>query len=118
MKQYDLFSAIAVAVNQEDVGGEQLKEEGMKAALDAAGMQWRANAIWKLKNLCLDQEYVCADDMDGYENPKHKNAMGGLFREASSRGWIEPSGLPDSKSKIPRKHSRKIPIWKSLLHND
>jgi hypothetical protein len=84
--QYDLFSAIAIAYNQADIGGEELANQGIEAALEATGDEWRERALREIKHLFLSKKRVTADDMEGNGDPAHQNAMGGIFKPPPGDG--------------------------------
>lgn len=105
------FSAHAVETNKQDLGGEQLGNEGIEAALAACSEDWMKDALRELKRLCTVHGTITADmlSLEG-----HPQAIGGLFRIAKANKWIKSTGQY-TRSKNPSRHSAVIQIWKSLL---
>jgi hypothetical protein len=109
------FSASAVAANQTEVGGKQLKEEAIERGWTHAGDGWRAEATKALRLICETRETFTADDLDEVmRRAREPRAVGGLLQSGQSRGWCVPTDefVP---SALARRHGRRIPTWRSLL---
>jgi len=115
------FSQSAKDSNIADSTGSDLADEGIQAAMDNANEKWKADVLEILRYLSITHREFNADDLarimktDGVPNT-HPNAIGGLFREANKRNWCKKTDKY-VKSKVPKKHSRILLIWESLLHD-
>lgn len=72
--------------------------------------------------LARGQHEITSDDVHalmvarGVSEPTHPNAWGAAFRKAATQGLIEDTGRA-VKSARPEAHSRRIPVWRSLIYN-
>lgn len=80
----DLFSAIARANNISDCEAEQLAENGIQRALEAANALLIAKALIRLQNLAETQQYINADM---FEDLRLGNALGAVFRMGLKNEW-------------------------------
>jgi len=112
------FSDIIKLQADKDYTGEYLKEEGMEAAMNGAKREWKASVLKCIRDLAERMEVFTADDL-AWEMEKqnvpdlHPNAKGGLINIAVRQKWMFRDGY--TKSRIPKKHQRIMPIYRSLL---
>ena len=95
--------------------GETLRDAALEQVLDNAGENWQAAATHLIQGMFAGQE-VLAEDWrllcrEHGINPHHPNAWGGLTNSLLRAGVIIDTGRL-SKSKDPRSHARRQPIWK------
>lgn len=105
------FSKTAAKTNKQDVGGEELANNGIRAAMSNVSKEWREDAMKKLEDLLRAKEFVTADDL---HLVGHRHAIGGIFRWASSEELCEFSGV-FAKSTNPTRHAGMVRVWKSLI---
>jgi len=95
--------------------GEKLRDAGIAQVLENAGDNWQAAATQLVQDLLSGQEVLAEDwrllcEQHGIV-PHHSNAWGGLTNSFVRAGVIVDTGRL-SKSKDPRSHARRQPIWK------
>lgn len=95
--------------------GEQLRDAAVSQVLENAGDCWKSAATQLIQDALSGQEVLAEDwrllcEQHGIQ-PHHPNAWGGLTYSLLRAGVIVDTGRL-SKSKDPRSHARRQPIWK------
>lgn len=117
-KQYDLFSAIQIATNQQDVGGLELKQEALSRVLASADPKWIVDALKVIMTVCEEHEEFSTNDLwPLLPHIKEPRALGAVLTIAAQRMYCRKTDRYEP-SNIPRQHRRPISLWQSLICND
>jgi|688.fasta_scaffold584454_2 hypothetical protein len=97
--------------------GEQLRDQGIKTVVANAGDCWLEQATDLIQTRLAGQEVLAETfrELCEQENirPHHHNAWGGLTNRLVKQGVLIDTGRI-AKSKCPRSHARRQPIWKVI----
>ena len=92
------------------------KQAAMARCLGAVTMEWRAEAIIAVRELCRRQAEFTADDLDEVAKLTHeKRAIGPLLKEAQVMGYCVPTDRYRN-SKLVSCHSRPKRVWASCVY--
>ena len=96
--------------------GDELKEHGMRAALNAAShgvdADWTRRALAVADRLILHRgEFTSEDITDEAGLPVHRNATGALINGLARKGRIYRVGF--RKGTRDSQHSRQIAVWRA-----
>lgn len=121
--QMDFFGddvSYRVSKRRKKPSGKQLKERGMKRAVDHAGKNWKhavLNAIreWRANWSEEGRKYAFEDirlhlSEIGISQPPHVNAWGGICRSAVNAGIIRATG-EYRLAKLPAAHARVVRLY-------
>ena len=97
--------------------GRRERDAGMAKVMGKAGESWRDNAIQLIRERLsgrevLAEEFRAVCEAEGVR-PHHCNAWGGLTVALVKAGVIEDTGRVE-KSRDPRSHARRQPVWRVL----
>lgn len=107
--QVTIFEAIAEADE-----GRRLRDDGMRTALHASDIRWKAAAESALSDLAASGVDFTADDLrarvDTLAAPE--KALGAIFGAAARRGLIECIGITTSSR--PQRHGGLLRVWRGV----
>lgn len=114
------FSAQMIQSNLFDFTARERTDEAIERAETHADPQWSMYARVCLKSICELKHSFTVDDLchalSRYDVETHNtSALGAIMRHGAKMGWMKKTE-EYTKSKIPAKHMRVIPIWQSLLY--
>lgn len=92
------------------------KQAAMARCLGAVTMEWRAEAICSVRELCRRQAEFTADDLDDVAKMTHeKRAIGPLLMECKVMGYCR---LTDrvKQSRLRSCHGRRKAVWESCIY--
>lgn len=95
--------------------GSQLRDANITQVLENAGQSWQSAATQLIQDELAGREVLAEEwrllcEEHGIR-PHHPNAWGGLTNRLVSMGVIIDTGRI-SKSRDPRSHARRQPIWR------
>ena len=82
--------------------------------------QWKAVAIFVIRELATTKHEVLADDVwesdliQAFEPPREPRVLGAVFRQAQSLGYIAATNRV-AKSQRPEAHRSIMTVWESRL---
>ena len=113
------FSSQAIQSNLFDFSSQEVTNEAVARSGEHAAPEWSKYARVCLRSLCERKQTLTVDDLcallSRYDVHTHNSsALGAIMRHGAKSGWMKLSG-EYKKSDDPKKHSRVLPIWQSLL---
>jgi len=99
------------------ITGKELRDEGMVLASEAEerdNIGWSNRAFAAIVALARVKDEIHANDLNGFERPKHHNAWGSVWTRAINDGIIEWNGAL-RKASAPQKHARLYRVYRSLI---
>ena len=119
--QEDIFSALAKNSNIQDLSPNQITDEAIEAADRGASMEWKAEALRLLREICQDHVLVTVEMLSealshSGVSTSNNSALGSIMRKGAALGLMRKTGQFKT-SDDPKKHMRVIPIWESLLRH-
>ena len=98
--------------------GPELRDKGIKKAVDHAGVEWADEAYDYLKLYIRRGHEFMAEDVRRWakgwllEDPPSKRAWGGVIRRAANAGLIEKVGIRQVQNQ--KAHCANANVWKVL----
>ena len=92
------------------------KDAAMARCLGAVTMEWRADAIRAVRELCQRKPEFTADDLDEVAKMTHeKRAIGPLLMECKVMGYCVPTDRYQP-SRLRSCHGRVKRVWRSCVY--
>lgn len=100
--------------------GDMARDRGMERSAANAGEEWKQMAQECVRQMALQQQHICADQLRDYmeasniPDPPKLSSYGHILPTAAKAGILEDTGR-SRKSERKQSNSRRLIVWRSLL---